>query len=70
MNLLNALRKRIGKQIAEELIRYLETRALVLPSGVRDKLAKDYDVPVAVIQIIEGKVRAAIIEHIRRWLGV
>lgn len=70
MSLLNALRKRIGKQIAEELIHYLETRALVLPSGVRDKIAKDYDVPVALIQIIEGKVRAAIIEHVRRWLGV
>ncbi|OYT74720.1 MAG: hypothetical protein CFK49_07010 [Armatimonadetes bacterium JP3_11] len=70
MSLLNALRKRLAKSLTEELLEYLETRALVLPSGVRDKIAKDYDVPVALIQIIEGKVRAAIIEHIRRWLGV
>lgn len=52
--------------MANELIIYLETRALVLPSGVRDKIAKDYGVPVALIQMIEQKVRAAIIEHIRR----
>lgn len=54
----------------DEMFDYLQKRALVLPSGVRDVLARKYGVPVQLVGDLERALREKVLETLRLWFKI
>lgn len=54
----------------DEMFDYLDKRALVLPSGVREVLAQKYGVSVQLVSDLERALRAKVLETLRLWFKV
>lgn len=68
MKLLRYFLGKLEHAMAHDLLDWLKNRALVLPSGVRDTIARDFGVPRPVVDHIEARLRAKLIEQIEQWL--
>lgn len=68
MKLLKKLFSNLQLAIAQDLLEWLEQRALVLPSGVRDKIARDFGVERQVVDALELRLRKQLTQALREWL--
>lgn len=68
MRLARYFYNKLKHAIVTELLDWLKNRALVLPSDVREMIARDYDVPRELVEHIEARLRTWLIEQIEQWL--
>lgn len=63
-------KRRLLTQAREELLLYLEKRALVLPTATRVKLANELGVSATVVEAVERALRERLLAALRQWLKV
>lgn len=68
MKLFRTVFSRLETAIINDLLGWLRDRALVLPSEIRDKIARELNIPRPIVDQIEAHLRVKLIEQIEARL--